>query len=87
MSPVLVKETLLYILLLKFDIAISFVELLNLILLVGKDNEETLNSSQQSPIVQGYGSQAAKGKYEGFGSATVKQSDTLVDQVRKMLDM
>ncbi|XP_071530318.1 AP-4 complex accessory subunit Tepsin-like [Panulirus ornatus] len=55
--------------------------------MAGKDNsEEVIDNSEQSPIVQGYGSQAAKGKYEGFGSATVKQSDTLVDQVRGIVE-
>ncbi|KAG7162221.1 AP-4 complex accessory subunit Tepsin-like [Homarus americanus] len=55
--------------------------------MAGKENgEETTKSSQQSSFSQGYGSQASKGKYEGFGSSPINQGDNLVNQVRGIVE-
>ncbi|XP_069192009.1 AP-4 complex accessory subunit Tepsin isoform X2 [Procambarus clarkii] len=55
--------------------------------MAGKDNSEgSASGNQQSSCVQGYGAQAAKGKYEGFGSSPVNQGENLVNQVRGIVE-
>ncbi|CAL4096301.1 unnamed protein product, partial [Meganyctiphanes norvegica] len=47
----------------------------------GKEDSNTKESS----VAQGYGS-SAKGKYEGFGSSPINQSDSIYGQVRGMVE-
>lgn len=53
--------------------------------LAGKDKAEE-GSISQSIAPQGYGSHGVKGKYEGFGSSPNAPSESLVTQVRGMVE-
>lgn len=53
--------------------------------LAGKEKVEEANASL-SVVTQGYGSRGVKGKYEGFGSTPNAPSESLVTQVRGMVE-
>ncbi|XP_063602813.1 AP-4 complex accessory subunit Tepsin-like isoform X1 [Penaeus indicus] len=55
--------------------------------LAGNENvNEYVAGGEKPSVPQGYGSSAVSGKYEGFGSSPVKQGDSLVTQVRGMVE-
>lgn len=54
--------------------------------LAGKDRLEESSSSSLSVAPQGYGSHGVKGKYEGFGSSPNVPTESLVTQVRGMVE-
>lgn len=55
--------------------------------LAGKENiNEYVAGGEKPSVPQGYGASAVSGKYEGFGSSPVKQGDSLVTQVRGMVE-
>ncbi|MPC32424.1 AP-4 complex accessory subunit tepsin [Portunus trituberculatus] len=54
--------------------------------LAGRDKSEESSSSSLSVAPQGYGSHGVKGKYEGFGSSPNVPSESLVTQVRGMVE-